>query len=156
MEKDLFDFKKIEDFKLVNISIRDIKQISVESWRVELYNKENDKSIFVIVNVGQLTSILYGLSKVPSIAFSPCIYQLLNNLSKYNNMEIKSVIIDNVEEMLSKTKVEFCDKNNNLIYFDLDSGDAIALASINNIPIYTIKNLLQNLEEENEIEIDLQ
>lgn len=149
-----FDFKNVENFKLVKVYIKNIEQVNIESWRIELYNEDNEKSVFIMADVGQTTSILYGLSKTPSLALSPSVHQLIKNISEYNNMKIKSIIINHVEDMLSQAKIEFQNKND-LVYFDIASGDALALASINNIPIYTTKNLLQELEED-EIEIILE
>lgn len=154
MSEQCSDYKKPEDFKLVNIHIKDIRQISIEAWRIELYNKDKEKSVFIMADIGQVTSVLYGLSKTSSLALSPSVHQLVQSISKYNNMEIKSVIINHVEDMLSHAKVEF-EKQNSLVYFDIASGDALAVAAINNVPIYTTENLLQELEED-EIEFDLE
>ena len=146
---------KVEDFKLVEVAIKDIINVSVDSWEVQLYNKRIGKSLYIIADIGQITSMLYGLSKTVNMALTPPIQKFVNDLCKYNKMELTSVIINHQEETLSYAKVEIKDKDN-FVYFDISSGDAIAIATINNIPIYTLPSLLQEDSGDSEIEFLLE
>jgi len=147
--------EKTENFKLVEVTIKDISQVSVEAWAIELHNKDLGKSIHIIADIGQTTSVLFGLSKTSNLSLSPSIYQFTKTLCNYNNSKVKSIIIDYVDGSISKSKLEIENKNG-LVYFDVSSGDALALATINEIPIYTMVNLLKENEDGDEIEIDLE
>lgn len=146
--------KQAEDFKLVELKLKEIDQLSPEVWMLNLQDINGEKSINVVADIGQLTYILFGLSKTVKLSLSPSIYQLIASLCKYNKIKMKSVIIDHVEENMSKSKLEIEDEDR-FVYFDISTGDAIALAYINNIPIYVIDSLLDD-NTENMIEIDLE
>lgn len=156
MEKiNISQLKKPEDFKRVEIKIKNITQIVPESWEITLIDKNSNKVINIVVDIGQTTSILFGMSKVNKIALSPSIYSVILDLCKYNNMIPESVIIDHIDKTISKSKIEL-KTNNGLIYFDINTGDAIAFATINQIPIYTIEYLLEedDIDDDNTIEIE--
>lgn len=131
----------IEKFSLKEIKIKDILQNSIESWQIKLIDDE-DRCIYVFSSIGQITSILFGMSKIKEISNINSIYQVFNSFIKNNNQKIKSIIIDSVDETFSSCKIEI-EKNNNFIYFDIETGDGIAIALINDIPIYTLDYLLE-------------
>lgn len=135
----------IEKFKLEKIKIKDISQHSVESWDIKLVD-EDDRHIYVSASIGQITNILFGMSKIKDISKVNSIYQVFDLFVKNNNQKIKSVIIDSVDEAFSTSKIEI-EKDKNFIYFDIETGDAIALALINDIPIYTLNYLLEEADD---------
>lgn len=136
----------IEKFKLKEIKIKDIYQSSIESWIIKLVDEDN-RYISVSASIGQITNILFGISKIKDISKINSIYQVFDLFVKENKQKIQSVIIDNVDELFSTAKIEI-KINKNLSYFDIETGDAIALALINDIPIYTLNYLLEEEDEE--------
>ena len=154
LDSDFSILRQVEDFKLIELKLKSVDQLSPETWILNLQDINGEKSINIAADIGQLTYILFGLSKTVKLSLSPSVYQLVAALCKYNKMKMKSVIIDHVEENMSKAKLEIANQEK-IIYFDIATGDAIALAYINNIPVYVIANLLDD-NTENMIEIDLE
>ena len=108
----------IEKFKLEKIKIKDISQHSVESWDIKLVD-EDDRHVYVSASIGQITNILFGMSKIKDISKINSIYQVFDLFIKNNNQKIKSVIIDSVDEAFSTSKIEI-EKDKNLAYFDIE------------------------------------
>ena len=135
----------IEKFNLKEVKIKDILQNSVESWQVKLIDDDN-RCIYVFASIGQITNILFGMSKIKDISNTNSIYQVFDSFIKNNNQKIKSIIIDSIDESFSTSKIEI-KKDKNFAYFDIETGDAIALALINEIPIYTLDYLLEEDED---------
>lgn len=139
----LENLKKFNDFDLVRVKIKEISLFAPEVWNIQL--TDDNGQINILADIGQVTHILFGLSKTSSIALSPSSYHLVSDLCKYSGLKISSVIIDSVEEVFSTAKIE-CKKGKDSLYFSISSGDAIVFALLNRVPIYTLKNLLEEID----------
>lgn len=156
MEKiNINQLEKTENYKLAEVQIKNITQIVPETWEITLVDKKTNKVIHVFVDIGQTTSILFGMSKVKKISLSPSIYSFVIDLCKYENIEPLAVIINHIDKTVSKSTIQIRTIDG-LVYFDINTGDAIAFASINQIPIYTMQYLLEDEEDDysNSIEIE--
>jgi bifunctional DNase/RNase len=150
--KDLID---IEDFKWVELKIKDINDSSLDEWIVTLQDKEDkEKVVNIMTNFNETTNILLALSGMGKSTIFATPYHLLAQMAQISDMNISGIIIDVVNDSLSGAKIEI-KKDDKTYFLNVSGGDAIALSRMCNIPIYTLKTLLKAEEEDNEIEVDL-
>lgn len=141
------NFMDFNDLERVEVHIESINQFAVDEWQILLKAKDENIGAKVAVNIGQATNILFGLSNSVQHSVDPSIFEWIVNLCKDAKVKVTDTTAYYVDDTIAKFVVKL-QQNNKCYFYNLDSGDALALATILKIPIYVVRKYLDDIADE--------
>ena len=109
------------------------------SYAIVLGEKNGIRRLPIVIGAFEAQAIAVAMEKVtPS---RPLTHDLMRNVMNAFDVQLKEVLIDNLQEGVFFAKL-ICQHQNNLVEIDSRTSDAIALAVRFNCPVYTFEFIL--------------
>jgi len=134
----------------VEVELTNLEEDGIDQWIAVLEDDESDNGITVPMNAMQATHLTFSsMTDMLSSTIFPTIYQSLLFTAVATGHKPKRVVIDSKHDYLVHGRLEF-EGDKGSFWINLEGADVVILATVADIPIFTLKGLLEEIEDDEE------